>query len=254
MANIPFIYNYCDRWCEKCLFVDRCSVGSQDMNFNNESMSLNNDDFWKFIQDQYVKAIDMLQQFIKEEGITITESIEAQTKSIEDNPIDRVDFILENNELAILAKQYAKDVGNIIEKTPFLDEVTNSAEQFLNLGITTLDEVKSKMALIQTNVQTIQWYRFLIFTKFMRALTSLDDDNDEVQSDNNGSAKVAMLAVESSLGAWYTLYNDGHQDNEDILNIMAKLDKILRLANHYFPDARKFVRPGFDAGWQELWS
>ncbi len=38
-----------------------------------------------------------------------------------------------------------------------------------------------------------------------------------------------------------------------MLDILALLNKILRLTYVSFPDAMKFEKPGFDAGWQALW-
>ena len=46
-------------------------------------------------------------------------------------------------------------------------------------------------------------------------------DNGRIQNDWNGSAKVAILSIQRSQDAW-----------------MAVIDQ--------FPDAMKFVRPGFD--------
>ena len=28
---ISGIYNYCDRWCERCAFVERCAVGIEEL-------------------------------------------------------------------------------------------------------------------------------------------------------------------------------------------------------------------------------
>ncbi|MCB0550950.1 MAG: hypothetical protein KDD19_25495 [Phaeodactylibacter sp.] len=35
-SNIPGIYNYCDRWCERCSFTSRCLLYAQEQELTEE--------------------------------------------------------------------------------------------------------------------------------------------------------------------------------------------------------------------------
>ena len=43
--NIPGIYNYCDRWCERCSFTDKCSnYAISDEQFKGVDLNLEKED------------------------------------------------------------------------------------------------------------------------------------------------------------------------------------------------------------------
>jgi hypothetical protein len=44
--NIVGIYNYCDRWCERCTFTSRCAVYVDESNLPSEEMDMQNKAFW----------------------------------------------------------------------------------------------------------------------------------------------------------------------------------------------------------------
>src|SRR5262249_11536347 len=63
-------------------------------------------------------------------------------------------------------------------------------------------------------IDTIRWYAGVIPAKVGRALHGAANDErfvdeDPVQNDWNGSAKVARLAIAESIGAWRTLFEAG---------------------------------------------
>ena len=101
-------------------------------------------------------------------------------------------------------------------------------------------------------IETIQWFEFFIEVKFARALSGLfdkiegEEDEDEVQSDYNGSAKIALIAVDRSISAWEIMMKHFPDQADDMLDFVALLSKIKSAGNESFPIAMKFVRPGFD--------
>jgi hypothetical protein len=99
----------------------------------------------------------------------------------------------------------------------------------------------------------LSWYQHFILVKFQRALSGREDDwqFDEdldlgFQTDYNGSAKIALIAAEKSLAALQDIIKIKPDLVDDVLIFMALLQKIIREGDHEFPDARKFIRPGFD--------
>ena len=85
----------------------------------------------------------------------------------------------------------------------------------------------------------------------MRALMGkIDDDGWEEENgypkDSDGSAKVAIISIERSIEAWASIMQIIPEAEDKIIDILSLLQKSLRLAEAEFPEARKFIRPGFD--------
>jgi hypothetical protein len=101
-------------------------------------------------------------------------------------------------------------------------------------------------------IQIIEWHRFQIAGKLSRALRSCEpvdagSGDASVQTDTNGSAKVALLAVEQTLDAWFELMHLG-RNTAGIVNIVMCLSALRDGLESAFPAARRFARPGFDTG------
>ena len=60
------------------------------------------------------------------------------------------------------------------------------------------------------------------------------------------SAKVALIAIDRSIAAWGQIYKHFPEHTNDILDILVHLDRLRRKTETTFPNARAFVRPGFD--------
>ena len=74
-----------------------------------------------------------------------------------------------------------------------------------------------------------------------------DLDEDPIQNDWNGSAKVARLAIAESQRAWDMLLLVGEAPPDARLRqTRTLLDRIDRGLESRFPNAMDFVRPGFD--------
>ena len=94
---------------------------------------------------------------------------------------------------------------------------------------------------------TIAWFSPLLAPKICRAIASRADDPNDRQSDANGSAKVARLAIAESRSAWGVLMEAGKATADGVPAAAVKmLDDIDRQLAERFPLAMEFVRPGFD--------
>jgi len=94
----------------------------------------------------------------------------------------------------------------------------------------------------------ISWYHTLICVKMHRALTGLNDElwADEARRDCDGSAKVALLGIDRSLGAWKDAVEVGQATSEDAASFTGSLQWMRDRLEEVFPRARAFVRPGLD--------
>jgi hypothetical protein len=74
---------------------------------------------------------------------------------------------------------------------------------------------------------------------------ALDEEElNNLQSDANGSIKIALIAVTRSIMAWTNLMTD--KNSKTIAPYISLLKTIKQKADTKFPNAKYFMRPGFD--------
>jgi hypothetical protein len=102
-------------------------------------------------------------------------------------------------------------------------------------------------------VDVVRWYQYTITAKLDRALGGAHEDRQDPEADEDGfprdcdgSAKVALLALDRSLAAWSVLRDSFPDEADQLLDVLVHLDQLRRGIEHEFPAARAFVRPGFD--------
>src|SRR5438445_8047471 len=80
-AFISGIYNYCDRWCERCPFTSRCMVyateNAESINDDPESHDINNAKFWQKLERIFRETHEMILEWAVEMGVDL-ESAEAE--------------------------------------------------------------------------------------------------------------------------------------------------------------------------------
>ena len=82
--HIPGIYNYCDRWCERCPFTSRClNFEMSEEKFGDlENVDITNEVFWQKLNETFAETLSMLKEMAAEKGIddedtiTLTDSVE----------------------------------------------------------------------------------------------------------------------------------------------------------------------------------
>ncbi len=231
--DIPGIYNYCDRWCERCTFTSRCLT----FKFG-EIMDKNLDDkvelnrvFWDFFDKNLDTTFNLFDEEDFEENDYLSDGDEEYTG--DDFEIKRL--IAESKDSTQLAKEYINIVSEWFEKNE-IGLLTNSA-------LEGKDNVK-----LSDSIEVIHWYHIFIYPKIMRALQGKEEDllEDEFPLDSDGSAKITLIAIERSISAWGYIFMQTEDKNEKIFNIIKLLVTLQHLVENDFPNARNFVRPGFD--------
>ena len=69
---------------------------------------------------------------------------------------------------------------------------------------------------------------------------------EEFPKDSDGSAKVALIGIDRSMAAWGHMHKHFPAHRDQILAIIKHLDSLRQRVEIVFPEARNFVRPGFD--------
>jgi len=241
---IPGIYNYCDRWCERCSFTDRCMVFEDTGNISTEDP----EQFWEKIHENFQQTKELLEYIAQEEGIDL-DNLPPDPEFEKESEQRRKDA--ENNELSQAAKKYGDLADQWFQENETLfKDMENQFNQNMNLGI---HEKQSHdiAARITDAIEVIRWYQHQIYVKIMRALSSrqdliMEEMDADFPSDADGSVKVALIGMDNSIAAWGKLHECFPDQADGILDILMLLEKLRRNTENAFPKARSFVRPGFD--------
>ena len=231
---IPGIYNYCDRWCERCPQTSHCLnfACSEEEFADPETRDIENEAFWEKLSESFRTALELLKDAAEEHGIDL-ESLDTEPSHGE---LERKDEMAKSHEVCRAAKVYSDIVqdwfaspANLLVASPALDGEGASLEEAM---------------------EVIRWYQHFIYVKLMRAvrgeLDEREEELDDLPKDSEGSAKIALIAIDRSIGAWGTVYAHDSFQNEKILRFIAYLDRLREEVEKSFPNARSFVRPGFD--------
>jgi len=270
------IYNYCDRWCERCQFTSRCflyATEQADPDLDDpEVRDVTNEKFWRKLQDIFRSTAEMITEWAEETGVDLN-AVDVSEEMAEH---ERQAEAAEQSELSQRAQRYITSVT-----TWFRDEFNsegNVHDDMRNEPRTDEEDIT-----IQDAVAVIHWYQFFIAVKLIRALTGdgeVDGDLDEedlsmdffdidetadeedvdydavisraAHMDSNGSAKVALVAMDRSIAAWRALQISLPEKSETIKPMLIELSGLRAAVEERFPRARDFIRPGLDEAFTEF--
>ena len=229
---IPGIYNYCDRWCERCTMTTKCRQYAMECArdaFNADGS--NEGDSYEFMES--------LLNFPEVE--TIEESPEENKFSPE--PSEEIDEL---------------DFDEYMQKQEEIDRQTRStpcvklADHYMSEGTRWLDEWESLVHEQEDDahnslgdaLEIINWYLFQMSTKLRRAVNGKIGRSEFLQDDVHGSAKVVLLGAEKSRTAWRTLQSFLPEDNRDAVSpVLTVLNELIVEIDLEIPQARSFKRP-----------
>jgi len=229
---IDFISDYCDRWCERCQFTERCSSYAVQV-----ALEMCDGNFEEALElavgappprtarearrrDRFAKEIASIPPPTEQEIEAFTREEEERDERIEETPLATA-----SERSLLLSHRWLKDHADRLaaDAPPALAEA----------------------------LQIAQWDCVFVHAKLHRAQSGLDrarhgEDGGEhrVQNDWNGSAKVALISIARSVTAWEAIADATH--DPDAGQVVVELRALQREVEQAFPDAWKFRRPGFD--------
>jgi hypothetical protein len=250
-ANEKFIagiYNYCDRWCERCAFTARCMNFAMTREYDDdpETSDINNEKFWQSISDIFKVTRELLEESAEELGIDF-DDIDFEETAREEGIKEKM---TENHECCRAAKKYYQMVAEFFESeyVPSLQVVDKKHVE--NASELQKSDVLDGPPTLDEMVEIIFWYQHFIYVKLMRAvrdtLGNADEEWDDFPKDSDGSAKVALIAIDRSMAAWGHMHRFFPSHQDQIMAIIVHLERLRNRTETLFPDARKFARPGFD--------
>jgi hypothetical protein len=231
---IPGIYNYCDRWCERCSQTSHClNFALSEEEFTDpDARDIKNEAFWKKLSEVFSDTLELVKEMAEERGIDLDA---LDTDQIQEE-VDRREETAEGHEICRAAKIYSSLVGDWFASTQSLFHASPASGE----GDTGMEEA----------LEVIRWYQHFIYVKLMRAvrgeLEEREEGLDEFARDSEGSAKIALIGIDRSIGAWGTIYAGDLLHDEKVLRYVAYLDRLREQVEETFPKARAFIRPGFD--------
>lgn len=245
---ISGIYNYCDRWCERCQFTARClNYATCEDEFDTpESKDMNNKAFWDKLQEVFAITAEMIKDSAEEMGIDLDDM---DDKEFEERQ-KKVRKFSEDQAYSKIAFEYTKTVHNWFDSNKeLLENKKDELISHLEAKIPGTKLVKESLK-IKDFIEVISWYQHQIYVKLRRAASGLAnselDEEEHFQEDADGSAKVAIIGIERSIWAWGGLLNYFQQQEKEILDILVTLKTLLKLVEKSFPGAQTFARPGFE--------
>ncbi len=233
---IPGIYNYCDRRCDRCGFTDRCltyrdtddDVASCE--HAGTARGLNGPADGRMTRSLH-RAIAPVEIIAEREGIDLAPESEdvPDDVSVGEEAARRAQT--ERDPIIVRARDYATTAASVAKLVrPIAMERGD---------IVTVDAVN-----------TIEWLCESIASKMYRAVYGSGDaahDAGDVQSDVNGSAKIARLMIVDSARAWSVLMEIGRAVANGVpARLVRALSELDANIASRFPRAMDFVRPGFD--------
>ena len=165
-ANRDFIsgiYNYCDRWCERCPFTTRCLVyateKAADVSDDPEVHDINNAKFWSRLESIFQETHEMILEWAQEAGVDL-ETLEAEAAQVDREQL-RQDA--KQHELSLSARRYAE----MVERW-FGEEF--AVEQNVHDDTTGKSKNTEEDIDVSDAIEVVRWYQFFVAAKVFRAL------------------------------------------------------------------------------------
>jgi hypothetical protein len=197
-----------------------------------ETRDIRNEAFWNNLSGIMGETLELLRESAKKWGVEL-ETLE----SMEDiQHIKAKDAAAKNHLLCRAAKRYSGWVEDWFrERETLFFEMAAAAREGVSL---------------EEAIEVIRWYQYFICAKVMRAvrgnIEEKEERGDEFPSDSDGSAKIALIAIDRSIAAWAVIQHYITDGDKEVIDVIAFLDGLRQAVEETFPKARSFIRPGFD--------
>jgi len=257
---IPGIYNYCNRWCERCIYTDKCMTFASEKVFRREiekekkrekSMK-ENKDFWDQVNKTITGAAELIDEeipLIKNDNSFLFEQWDDEEAEEAMKEHEEKRAKAKDQDMSKVSLKYEKAVHKWFkERKNILKQDYNPETEDFNVSYPGIvDEMELKQ--LTESVEVIQWYHIQIWIKINRALSSSyeeEDDGDMFEGfpkDSEGSAMVALEGIDSSIGAWNYLHNNLTSERETIKPMIRMLLWLKMEVEKEFPNTKNFVWP-----------
>ena len=228
----PGIFQYCDRWCEKCEYIDECLY--YDVNKKFFLSGEKQFDFWDKIEDIVSLTIEDLTLVSRSMGVDLERFSKRFTKHKSKDALSKGYLLYEKSE------QYSKIVND------WFDDFARSPSTFDNDDLKekiSIKELTVSMQRLSTAIEYIRWYQDFISKKLGKALASKHKFKDGF---HKGFAKLVLVALDKSIESWKSIKEHVPGTSDKVSNQILLLEKLRDEVENEFPNARSFTRDGLD--------
>ena len=250
---IPGVYNYCDRWCERCPLSNRClnyAMEQERDDVDPASRHLASQKFRNRLHDAFRETLELVREEAKARGIDLDDP-KLQAGVVAQERAKRR-LAARNCPLARRAMAYSKAVDQCLESDARPSLVAKLDELGTKLKLH-IGDPKAEVKKLSDFTDIIRWYQHFIYVKLCRAVDSRAREELETgetmkrsPKDSDGTAKIALIAMDCSISAWAGMRESLGEGADGILDLLAQLTALRRETEQLFPEARAFERPGFD--------
>jgi hypothetical protein len=209
--NDGFIVNvssFCDRWCARCALTSRCEL------------------FVKNNSDRGTTTADS--------RLSLLEQVEMMRDAARKHPAEALPREPGSKLPADLECSSMEPSPEVVRNSAALHRKRQRARFSAN-------------ASVRGAVETIEHFTLFVPVKMLLCLGTVSRDGQGAQqSDANGWGKAALLGLERMRAAWTLLVDTHHYSKSDVAPFLSEISRMQRNLERAVPNARAFVRPGFD--------
>lgn len=236
------IYNWCDRWCERCPMTVKCRQYAMECARDAFNADGSNDgDSAEFME----ALMNTSAQFEGEaEAVADAEWVYDEMESGLGAGDEGEDFDME---------AYMEEREKIEKATAstrcvrLADRYMGEAGRWLEEWEVLVDQLHDDDGELAEAVEVISWYIFQLSVKLRRAIHGKLEADEDFMDDVYGSAKVALIGADRSLFAWQLVQKRLPADRRDSVDLVIQLLKsLIQETEIEIPEARAFKRPGLD--------
>lgn len=239
---IPYIYDYCDQRCSRCSLSSRClsnvvveRLGKQQKDEVDEAYALMEEGMIREIAREYGMTTDALV------GKDPLEGLRGELERAEGHRDEAVLAAVKDEDAYICYCIYERLIDHeqvgIYNLLDALENEEGGLARVRKLEVE-LDVVNWNMGVMLSKLKRA-YYAGSLHRLFTKTLGHAGADAD-------GSAKVALLAVEASAKAWQAFAEELPEADKVCRWMRTTLDELRLEVIKSFPNAMKFKRPGFD--------
>lgn len=244
---IKDIHQYCDNWCERCALTARCfrfaqlQAMEEEAGFDPTEPGHENKQMLRTLEQSLGLAAELIERGAAEHGIDI-HSPEFQTDMEEAGDEHEARFeSAQSHPLTQAAEEYAFAVQAWFDQNGA--ELERRIQQAQRSEEIQADQLQPED--VQDAVEIIRWDQFrAVFT--LVGIFGVEDHEGLLTEHHNGQIKSILLGLDRSLLAWGKVQMFWPQAAREIMHFASLLAELRLWLERAFPEARDFLRPGFD--------
>jgi hypothetical protein len=254
--NISGIYNYCDRWCEKCFYTNRCLLFKREAELEiryilRDENSNNHDVTRDFDAEDMQEDLDFLSQRGEEKDNCEFFDAEDYDEDYDEDEDEEFENFLEEEYTADINQKSFNPLIHLSEE--LFKELDNYNDVVKTYFPSEVEKYDNENPIIK-NLQTLGWYVPQISVKIRmcfwgkrqleKAKSKLSEEIEEEML--NVSSRIVYLGIKNSISALNALRLLSSEMETETVLFISTLKIIKQMFLEEFPKAETYKRPYFD--------